>query len=103
WHVRVGCAVFIGIAFHQAIAGHVEVVFRIFVVRKSRRDKCEHESTINAYAIEDTQYISEFTCLQAFVTYIVTIQLEGIIKVNNGPTLQIGRASCRESGMADRI
>src|SRR5258708_5792998 len=86
-HVRVGRAVLASIAFHQTVAGHVQVVFWVFVVRRSRRDKREHKSAINACAVEYTQHISEFTCLQALVAHIIAIQLQwNCIKIHDGPT-----------------
>src|SRR5258708_35239253 len=75
-HVRVGRAVPVGIAFDQTVAGHVEIIFRIFMVRKSWRDKRVDKSAINADAIEDTQHISEFTCLHAFIAPILVIELQ---------------------------
>src|SRR5205823_3222745 len=87
WHVWVGCAVFTGIAFHKTVARHVEVIGRVFVVRRSRRDKREHKSAIYAHGVEYTQHISEFTCLQALVAHIIAIQLQWhCIKIHDCPT-----------------
>src|SRR5437763_7078148 len=62
-HVWVGRALLVGKTFHQAVTGHVEIIFWIFVVIQSRRDKSEHKSAINAYIFVYIQHISEFACL----------------------------------------
>lgn len=50
WHGRVGCAALADIAFHQAVARHVEIVSRVYVVRESRRDKREHKGAVKKVA-----------------------------------------------------
>jgi hypothetical protein len=52
-HVRIGHAVpRAGIAFHQAVAGHVEVVLGIIIIRGNRRDKSHYKSPINTCSVE---------------------------------------------------
>jgi len=63
-HIWIGRAVFaVSIALHQAVACHIEVVLRMFVVWIVREDKGEHESSVDASFVKYRKRIGNFPCL----------------------------------------